>query len=91
MGVFIFTTEFTEYHGVIYFWRMFLSPLERGQGGVLEYINMEFCSRFVDVSHTPPTSVVQSTELPSLSTDRHLVYPLKASLASLRGELRKTP
>ena len=30
---------------------------------------------------THPTSVVQSTELPSLSTDRHLVYPLKASFA----------
>ena len=32
-------------------------------------------------SNTPHTSVVQSTELPSLSTDRHLVYPLKASFA----------
>ncbi len=33
---------------------------------------------------THPTSVVQSTELPSLSTDRHLVYPLKASFAPLK-------
>ena len=30
---------------------------------------------------THPTSVVQSTELPSLSTDRHLVNPLEASFA----------
>ena len=30
------------------------------------------------------SSVVQSTELPSLSTDRHLVYPLKASFAPSR-------
>ena len=33
---------------------------------------------------THPTSVVQSTELPSLSTDRHLVYPLQASFAPLK-------
>ena len=38
-------------------------------------------------SDTPLSSVVQSTELPSLSTDRHLVYPLKASFALSRGEL----
>ena len=39
------------------------------------------------VFYTPLSSVVQSTELPSLSTDRHLVYPLKASFALSRGEL----
>ena len=53
-GCFHFTTEFTEYHGVFIFGGCFFSPLERGQGGVLEYINMEFCSRFVDAYHTPP-------------------------------------
>jgi len=30
-------------------------------------------------SNTPHSSVVQGTELPSLSTDRHLVYPLYTS------------
>ena len=42
-------------------------------------------------SNTPLSSVVQSTELPSLSTDRHLVYPLKASFALSRGELSSVP
>ena len=37
------------------------------------------------------SSVVQSTELPSLSTDRHLVYPLKASFAPSREGRKKTP
>ena len=32
-------------------------------------------------SRDPSPSVVQSTELPSLSTERHLVFPLKASFA----------
>ena len=45
--------------------------------------------RYVSASplgHPPHSSVVQSTELPSLSTDRHLVYPLKASFALLKGD-----
>ena len=41
-------------------------PLKRGSGG---------CAR------DPSASVVQGTELPSLSTERHLVFPLKASFA----------
>ena len=36
--------------------------------------------------HPPLSSVVQSTELPSLSTERHLVFPLKASFALHKGE-----
>ena len=43
------------------------------------------------VFHTPLSSVVQGTELPSLSTDRHLVYPLKASSALSSGELSSVP
>ena len=39
------------------------------------------------MKHPPFSSVVQSTELPSLSTDRHLVYPLKASFALRKGDL----
>ena len=45
-------------------------------------------------SHSPPkhppfSSVVQGTELPSLSTERHLVFPLKASFALHKGDLKK--
>ena len=54
-----------------------LNPLLRGVG----VCEIHKHGVFVDVYHTPHTSVVQSTELPSLSTDRHLVYPLKASFA----------
>ena len=43
-------------------------------------------------SNTPHTSVVQSTELPSLSTDRHLVYPLKGfDRPSEGGDTHKIP
>ena len=38
-SVAFFTTEYTEFHGVFIFGRMFLSPLERGRG-VLKYINL---------------------------------------------------
>ena len=37
--------------------------------------------------HPPPSSVVQSTELPSLGTERHLVFPLKVSFAFHKGDL----
>ena len=38
------------------------------------------------MEHPPLSSVVQSTELPSLSTERHLVFPLKASFALHKGD-----
>ena len=67
--------------------RAAFSPLLRGGRGVLESAHVDKVNVF---SHTH-TSVVQSTELPSLSTDRHLVYPLKASFAPLKRGEKKTP
>ena len=37
--------------------------------------------------HPPPSAVVQSTELPSLGTERHLVFPLKVSFPLHKGDL----
>ena len=41
------------------------------------------------MKHPPFSSVVQGTELPSLSTERHLVFPLKASFALHKGDIKK--
>ena len=37
--------------------------------------------------HPTPSAFVQSTELPSLGTERHLVFPLKVSFPLHKGDL----
>ena len=57
----------------------------------LSFVSVRYADETMQSQHPPLSSVVQSTELPSLSTERHLVFPLKASFALQRGRRNELP